>query len=73
LAEVDDFHVVARRIERGGDVLFGSNTHGATRVVEYSFGFHVRFLLLCLDLFYCGTRRDCRMSLVNYVTGRRAR
>jgi hypothetical protein len=37
------FHIVARGIERGGDVLFGGHTDGATRVIEYGFGFHVRF------------------------------
>jgi hypothetical protein len=50
LAQVDDFHVEARGVERGGDVPFGGDTHGAARVIEYSFGlhggsFHVSFVL----------------------------
>jgi len=40
LTEVHDFHVETRPVERFGDVLFGGDTHGTARVIEYGFGFH---------------------------------
>jgi hypothetical protein len=44
VAQMDDFEVVFRRVEGIGDVLFGGDANGATRVVENGFGFHVYLL-----------------------------
>ena len=44
MTQVNDFDVEPRRVERGSNILFGSHTNRAARVIEYSFGFHVRFL-----------------------------
>ena len=43
LAEVDDLHFEPRGVERGSNVLFGSDTDRAASVIEYGFGFHNLF------------------------------
>jgi hypothetical protein len=51
LTEVNDFDIEARRIQCGGEVLFGGHADGTTGVIELGFGFHVRFGSFCFVVF----------------------
>ena len=73
LTEVNNFHFETRGVERGGDVLFGGDTHGAARVVEYGFGFHsfssfVFWLVIEPDHFCAAENYRQRAQLGGVVT-----